>query len=670
MKNEVLGQLKTDRSEKNRILTEMLSCFNSNIQSEKQAYRYTEDVKQYSAYMRIIGGRLSYETFQANAVSSVPNIRSVDRYISKIKSNTMEGVLRTEALLQYLNDHNVPKIVSLSEDATKITNRIQYDFPNNQLTGFVLPLNNESGMPLTGCYLARTAAEMERHFYDIETGIENSTASYVNVVMAQPLIRGIPPFCLLIFGTDSKYSSSDVAKRWSFIANELKKNNIEVAAFSSDSDPKFNLVMRQQLKLDGKYKTSQDNQEESKFPEWFNAGWSKMDYIPIQDPIHIGTKFRNRLLNGTLKFGQHIISVDHLISLINTFTKNKHNLCMSNVKPRDRQNFDSVLRICDDKVIDLLASVDGSEGTVLYLRIISSILRAFLDLRLTPLERIRNLWFSNFILRIWSAHIRSNENLRMKDHFITTNCYHCVEINSHSFVILMLYLKERKLDHLCLADMFGSQPCESIFRQIRSLSSTYSTVTNSSLLEIIQKMAKIELLNDISHIKLSHFNFPRIGVQSSSYYPTIDRNGVDSYNKTVQLPSQDEIFNEIEMAKLEAIEYAESLGVYSENSENTFFCQITKKRSNAAGANDVPINENISSEDNVDQDILKLFSEISLNECKEKVDPEKINQKSQYVKVRNSKGELFCVKKHTLCWILSKSTSKLSSDRLIRVMSK
>lgn len=445
--------------------------------------------------MRIIGGRLSYETFKANAVHSVPNIRSVDRYISETKSNYMEGVLRSEELLKYLNDHNVPKVVSLSEDATKITNRIQYDLATNQLIGFVLPLDKETGMPMPRSYLARSAAEIEEHFYDIQTGNENTTASYVNVVMAQPLIRGSPPFCLLIFGTDSKYTSNDVAKRWSFIANELRKINIEVATFSSDSDPKFNLVMRQQLKL-------AENQERlSNFPEWFNADWSKMDYIPIQDPIHIGTKFRNRLLNGTLKFGKHIISVNHLVSLIQVFTKNKHNLCMSNVKPKDRQNFDSVLRICDDKVIDLLASVDGNEGTVLYLRVISSILRAFLDFRLMPLERLRHLWFSNFILRIWKAHIKSNKNYTMKDHFISTNCYHCVEINSHSFVILMLYLKERKLDHLCLAEMLGSQPCESIFRQIRSLSSTYSTVTNSSLLEIIQKMAKIELLNDISHIK-------------------------------------------------------------------------------------------------------------------------------------------------------------------------
>lgn len=154
---------------------------------------------------------------------SVPNIRSIDRFIAKTKSNVTEGVLRTEELLQYLDDHNVPRVVSLSEDATKITNRVQYDPGSNQLIGFGLPLSKKNGMPIPNSYLARSAAEIEGHFYDTTTGIEKRTASYINVIMAQPLIRGIPPFCLLIFGTDSKYSSDDVAKRWSFIANELKK---------------------------------------------------------------------------------------------------------------------------------------------------------------------------------------------------------------------------------------------------------------------------------------------------------------------------------------------------------------------------------------------------------------------------------------------------------------
>lgn len=245
--------------------------------------------------------------------------------------------------------------------------------------------------------------------------------------------------------------------------NELKKNNIKVVTFSSDSDPKFNLVMRQQLKL------GEMSEQTSNYPEWFNAKYFNLEYFPMQDPIHIGTKFRNRLLNNTLRFGKHIISVDHLVKLVEKFTKNKHNLCVSNVKPKDRQNFDSVLRICDERVIHLLANIDETEGTVLYLRVLSFILQAFLDPRLKPLERVRKLWFSNFILRIWKSHIKSTNNCTLKEVFITTNCYHCVEINAHSLVILILFLKERKWDGLFLAELLGSQQCENIFRQIRSL---------------------------------------------------------------------------------------------------------------------------------------------------------------------------------------------------------
>lgn len=201
--------------ENDQILTKLISCFNQNINRQKSAYRYTEETKQYCTYMQIIGGRLSYETFEANASHSVPSLRSVERYIAKTKPNVIEGVLRTKELFQYLDDHKVPstKYKVLSEDATRINNRIQYDHENNQLVGFTLPLDEVTGMPIPRSYLGRSASEIEAHFYDIKTGDLKDTPSYINVVMAQPLTRGIPAFCLLIFGTDSKYSSSDIAKR-------------------------------------------------------------------------------------------------------------------------------------------------------------------------------------------------------------------------------------------------------------------------------------------------------------------------------------------------------------------------------------------------------------------------------------------------------------------------
>lgn len=164
-------------------LWRMIFCFRQNITRSKQGYRYTEDMKLYAAYVRMISGRLAYETFKANAQHSVPSVKSVDRYIDKVKANVVEGVLRTNELSIYLTNLKLPRIVPLSEDATRITNRVQYDARTNQLVGFVLPLA-ENGMPNAVINKARSAAEMERCFYDVKTGEEKKRASYLNVVMA------------------------------------------------------------------------------------------------------------------------------------------------------------------------------------------------------------------------------------------------------------------------------------------------------------------------------------------------------------------------------------------------------------------------------------------------------------------------------------------------------
>lgn len=615
----------------------------------------------YCAYIRMLSGRLAYETFKANTQHTVPCLRSVDRYIKQVESNATEGVLRSDELLQYLNHLKLPKIVALSEDATRVINRIQYDSRTNQLVGFVLPLG-ENSMPIADFNRARSAAEMERCFYNCETGKEKKRASFVNVVMAQPLVPGIPAFCLLLFGTDAMYSSNDIAKRWQFIKNELKKKDIEVVTFASDSDPKFNSFMKYHINL------GQDETNNINFPEWFNAKLCiNANFMPIQDIVHIGTKFRNRILNYTLKMGNCDISVEHLSILLDTYTKEKHNLCPSTIMPKDRQNFESVLRICDEKVIDLLTNVRGSDGTILYLRVLNCILRSFLDLRLTPLERIRKIWFATFILRIWKTFLLES-NMKYKEYsnlFISQNCYVCVEINAHSIVLLMLYLRERKLDHLFHPEMLGSQQCESIFRQIRSLSSTYSTVTNCSILEIIQKMSKIELQNEISHNKLKHWNFPRIGLPSSSYFPTIDRNGMNHSKTRIQLSSQQEIIQEIELAKIEAIEYAETIGMNLKNS-NGFVCKIPK---NTLSVRSEEINQNNQNSES-DKDVLQLFKTANLKQYSEKFDPQNVDEESAYVKVKNNDGKIVCLKKHTLCWFLTKTTSKLSSDRLLRSMAK
>lgn len=77
-------------------------------------------MKLYAAYQRMLGGRLWYETFKSNAIHAVPCLRTIDRYIAKVKSDVVEGVLRVDELLKYLTDLDLPKFVSLSRMPPKL----------------------------------------------------------------------------------------------------------------------------------------------------------------------------------------------------------------------------------------------------------------------------------------------------------------------------------------------------------------------------------------------------------------------------------------------------------------------------------------------------------------------------------------------------------------------
>lgn len=96
---------------------------------------------------------------------------------------------------------------------------------------------------------------------------------------------------------------------------------------------------------------------------------------------------------------------------MDNFSKDKHNLTASILNPIDKQNFDSALRMCDQKVIDLLRnSVAGSQGTMMFLEIMRAIIQSYLKADLTPLERVNKIWYAVFMIRIWRQFIVSTSN--------------------------------------------------------------------------------------------------------------------------------------------------------------------------------------------------------------------------------------------------------------------
>ncbi|KAK3925541.1 MYG1 protein [Frankliniella fusca] len=132
----------------------------------------------------------------------------------------------------FLLHHDYPLRVVISEDGTRLQERFCYDRPCNQIIGPVLPLR-ENGAPITGSFPATSAPMIAHHFKN------GKVASVGYAIMAQPLQAGASSFCLSLFGTDNRFKSGHVFKRWKFLSDELSKVGITVECYASDGDPKL-----------------------------------------------------------------------------------------------------------------------------------------------------------------------------------------------------------------------------------------------------------------------------------------------------------------------------------------------------------------------------------------------------------------------------------------------
>lgn len=137
------------------------------------------------------------------------------KYIHQHKTKIIEGSLRCEALLNYLNKVNAPKTIWIAEDATGVIQKVVYDVASRQLIGIVLPFN-QKGMPITFTFKVESIDDIERF-------MKKPMSTHVYLVMAQPIKEKTPPFLLQVFGSDNKFNSEDVINRWEHTKSELKK---------------------------------------------------------------------------------------------------------------------------------------------------------------------------------------------------------------------------------------------------------------------------------------------------------------------------------------------------------------------------------------------------------------------------------------------------------------
>lgn len=565
-------ELETNSENLGVLLQTFVQSSERNFERRKQGYRFDELTKMFSTYIFLLSGALAYETLNANLPLSIPSVSTIRRFLKDNGPNVVEGKMRTEELLQYLKCRNLPLKVSLSEDATRITAKISYDSVTNQLVGFALPLD-DNGMPITFSFPARSASEIQKHFMNPE----NSISSSVYVQMAQPLDPNAAPFCLLLYLTNNTFTASNTLKRWKFQADELKSKEIKIENIATDGDSRPLKVMKYLSKI------GQANQMYFDC-EWFSCGGA-VETTFTQDVTHIITKARNRILicSRVYPIGNKIISSSHLKYLIENVSKDKHQLTRTEIEPKDRQNFLSAQKMCSENTTQCLMNyVPGSEGTIIYLKAVRYVMTAFMNYNIKSAERVYLVWYSVFFFRGWRSWLMNSKKsesdgktskkmYNLKENFISNNCYTCIELNAHVLVKKLLVDDFSTDDSHCgrnqtfFPNLFSSQPCELTFRQVRSFTSTFSTVVNFNMLDIIHRIKKIQLQNEIIKESNDKIKFPRFEKKISM---------ADQFKDHYQFEGLTEaaIVIEIERARNTVIRDLENLGI--DSSTLDFHCQV------------------------------------------------------------------------------------------------
>lgn len=153
--------------------------------------------------------------------------------------------------------------------------------------------------------------------------------------------------------------------------------------------------------------------------------------------------------------------------------------------------------------MNLLVKMKNTEGTIMFLKLIKSVLIAYVHENSSTRQRIFNAVFVVQFIRIWRQWIANND-ISVK-HFITQNAWEGLELN---LILLLKLALEGKCSYIYL---HNSQINESFFRLMRSYTGAENMVSNVSIKSFIHRVHKIELEEQLM-TELSDFglNFPKL----------------------------------------------------------------------------------------------------------------------------------------------------------------
>ncbi|XP_031335536.1 uncharacterized protein LOC116165329 [Photinus pyralis] len=251
------------------------------------------------------------------------------------------------------------------------------------------------------------------------------------------------------------------------------------------------------------------------------------------------------------------------------------------------------------------------------------------------------------------------KELSLSKNWITLNIYTCVELNAHGLLILIE--RHRQTPELICPWLYSSQPnhVKSFLDKLDQWASTYSTVINFDLLDLLQRRHRIQTINSIISDTNDKFIFPR---------ERSIRLGTDQFpNSEKSTPLTEELFAAIEEAKEKVFEDCYNLEI-PPSQENVHPTDYSEADNNFSETSEVDVN--VEDRDDIDEE-RGIFEEpedlgdLNIQDFSAKYNKSNQTLPRNMLKIKVN-GKEVVVKKSTLCWLFSIKTNRLSSDRLLR----
>lgn len=379
---------------------------------------------------------------------------------------------------------------NLGMDETANNTGLQFNERNGLLCGMIKTANGTYTLP-------------SDNFEQIVSAFKTSTfATVVRVYILTPIDRTKPSFVLALIPSAKQENSDDLLEEWRNIEILASKWGLAIVANGMDGEPKQLSAQRRQMTDPSNtfFEFQSEKFKGIKIPV-HTTNEKEYPSASFQDPTHVVGKERNNLLSEsrTIKIKHHEINLECIKRLLQLQTEIRIGVRFSDLRPKDKMNFDAVRRLCAPSTVEILQR--EKDPSWFYLKFIHYSGFSFIQPNMSLKERVQRMAYAAYFAVTWRT-------LNESKHRITSNQLQCVVMNFVNLVGFISYYQHHFPDVMVSPWIFGSQENEQFFRTLRLMGGNYTSGVNFTIRDVIFKASTISFVQNLAKNYKDHILIP------------------------------------------------------------------------------------------------------------------------------------------------------------------